>query len=352
MKDSKIAKVNLVNFKIHKHFAANIDSNLVALHGQNGIGKTTVLEAISLLSPGKGMLSNINANLNHKSDDEVLPYSNRYQLDSGVDIAISNIAKKESYDKNISINSSKSVKHLELLDWCDVLWFNNKMQYDLQSTSNRRNFFDRLTFAIFPQQAQLVKDYKTLAGNRIKSLESNNASAGWLTSIEYQMAQLSKKIADSRMQMAEMLNKAAASNEITQCIISIAGVEEQSNAEDYIVKMLYQNRNADRYAKRTTEGVHRSKINITDAVGKDINELSSGWQKMIFMGLINSAAKVITNYKKRRPILLFDEMVSFLDNSNTEKVMDSLMHNLSQAWITNCNPIIKGRHHVQEIFID
>lgn len=344
MKDSRISRLKLSNFRSHKSLDISTDSNIISLYGDNGVGKTTALEAISLLSPGKGMLAAKNSDLNRLSQDgHQSCYNNFYEINNGVNISIFNKGSGEKYEKVISINKKKNAKQIELLDWCDVLWFNGKMQYDLHSSTNKRNFFDRITFSIFPDQARMVSDYKVLCKKRIDSLQNNRANSSWLDSLEFQMASLSEKIAENRVKMMELINEASSSASLTAALVKIDGLAEglvgSGDVKTVILEMLNKNRTQDSFSGRTSNGIHRSEVIFTDKAGKNVNELSNGWQKMIFIGLIEASAKVISKKKGSRPILLFDEMVSFLDDKNMNHVLESLLDNLSQVWLTNCNQI-------------
>ena len=114
----------------------------------------------------------------------------------------------------------------------------------------------------------------------------------------------------------------------------------KNNKEEYLLeivqKKLSEIRKKDRDSKQTNFGTNKTKVEIKDKdKNKNLSFLSSGEQKMIFLSLMGSVSDVIRTIKKRSPIILLDEMVSFLDKRNTEKVLEELAKNSSQVWITN-----------------
>ena len=362
--DHKITSILIQNFRNHKNLLLKPKKKLVFLVGENGAGKTSVLEAISLLSPGKGILgssaleqcrkeSSKEEWLGNTEDEEAQKNNSLSRLSYNIEVELNNtiplsIESTSSgiCKKIVKVNKKQIQKQLDLFNWIDVVWFTSKMQYDLQSSSFRRKFIDRLSFYIENKQSKLVTEYEKLTKNRLSILiENRKTSEGYISAIEKQISICCFEIAKNRNKMISLINKNSTEVErsMPKLEINLSGELEdiiKNNKEEYLLeivqKKLSEIRKKDRDSKQTNFGTNKTKVEIKDKdKNKNLSFLSSGEQKMIFLSLMGSVSDVIRTIKKRSPIILLDEMVSFLDKRNTEKVLEELAKNSSQVWITN-----------------
>ncbi len=365
MQKVEITSLKLQNFRIHKHFVADIHGKVVLLLGDNGVGKTSVIEAISMLSPGKGILSAspaeqiYNSQIANNAENVAASYAVEIELEKANLIGFyAQTSPSGRAEKSVTINSKPIGRQTDLSQWCDVLWFTSQMQYDLSGSGFRRKFFDRLVFYLFPKHATIVNVYEKLIKERMAVLENGGNNHTWLVAIERQIATAAADIAQNRMQTCSIIN-ACSQNEPTELLrikVAIDGDCEQffqQNGDQmalhlHIMQKLEVGRAKDAVSGRTQYGVHRSDIDICGENGVSFAVSSSGQQKMIFLSLVEIAAKVIGKHNNRMPIVLLDEMISFLDEKNLAKIINSVINSSSQVWVTNATePVLPSNSSVQ-----
>ena len=143
-----ISQIILNNFRSHKNFSINTNSKNIVLFGENGAGKTNILESVSLLSPGRGLRNAKNEEIINKKN------ASNFALTANVNLNESFTKIQKIYDKNSILKSSiliddEKAKSSDLLNYLRVIWITPVMEkIMLQSNSERRNFFDRLIFNI------------------------------------------------------------------------------------------------------------------------------------------------------------------------------------------------------------
>ncbi|MBT6729336.1 MAG: AAA family ATPase, partial [Cryomorphaceae bacterium] len=175
-----ISKIILNNFRSHENFSIDANSSNVVLFGKNGVGKTNILESISLLSPGRGLRNAKNEEIINKKSGINYSLSADLKLnDSSVKIK-KFFVKDNSNKSNLLIDDEKS-KTSELLNFLRVIWVTPVMEkIMLQSNSERRNFFDRLIFNIEKKHLKSFSAYNKFTKERLHILKSNNIDDGWL----------------------------------------------------------------------------------------------------------------------------------------------------------------------------
>ncbi len=321
MKIVAIQKLFLQNFRIHKELICDIKHNNIILIGNNGTGKTSILEAITLLSPGRGMLS-ANAkdiNLHNEPKSTIIA-----DFNDTTKICIEN----KIGNKTIYVNDKPIAKQTDLTNWCDIIWFTADTQYTfLLSSSNRRKFFDRMVFAFFNNHAMLLNDYDKLSKERIKVLQLGGNNSTWLDIIEKQLVEIGNNITKNRTDFICECNDESKNNILPPVQIISDVVIDEKFAEN-----LRNNRSKDAESGRNNIGPHRADFSITDGT-ETINKISSGRQKIFLLSVFEVFARLIAIKNQRTPIILFDEISSFVDQNNFDKIMQSFTKNNAQIWM-------------------
>ncbi len=356
MKNLAIQKLTLYNFKIHINFACDLTGNNIILIGNNGTGKTSILEAISLLSPGKGMLSTNPEHLNYNKSQksEIIATFNDSTVVSIENTTIKNATKK------IKINDKPINKQADLANWCDIISFTGDTQYSfLLSSTNRRKFIDRIVFGFFNNHASLLIDYDKLIKERIKVLllpENNNK---WLDILEKQISSIGANIAHNRASILSSFNKKSIESALLNVNLTTDGIFEnlvlngnsiERITENFIFS-LAKNRQKDKEAARTFIGTHRTDFNILYN-NESLEMVSSGRQKIFLLSIFEIFSTLLTEKKQRTPIILFDEISSFVDHDNFDKILDSFTKHNSQIWMTSPRKYdLFDKYHAQIILL-
>ncbi len=332
MKIVGIKNLFLKNFRIHKEFSCNIEHNNIILIGNNGSGKTSILEAITLLSPGKGMLAANSKDLNYNNEQKSTIIAD---FNDTTNICIEN----KVGNKNILVNGKSLTKQTDLSTWCDIVWFTADTQYTfLLSSGNRRKFFDRMVFALFNNHAILLTDYDKLSKERVKILLLEGNNNKWLDAIEKQLSVIGAHVAKNRVYFIEECNKECVNNILFQVKIIADGLLENltDNVSEKFEEILKNNRIKDRESGRNNVGPHRTDFSILNIQsGESIDKVSSGKQKMFLLSVFETFTRLITIKNQRTPIILFDEISSFVDHDNFNKIMQSFTNNKAQIWMAS-----------------
>jgi DNA replication and repair protein RecF len=347
MSKSKLQNIIIKNFRNHKQLEMNlsgIKDEIICIIDKNGSGKTSILEAISLLSPGFGFRA-------QSFEDMVGKFNSDNNFLISIDIENNDLKNNVGIiynegKKKITINDKKIGKQDELKNISSMLWITPELQIDICSNkSARRKFFDKLVTNINDHHHQTLSEYEHLIKERAKVLEMNDnfEKNPWLDSLEKQIAVKSISVAKNRLIFLEEISKESENFDTLagfsiDCDVCKMIAEEGTFADAFIMQKLLSTRKHDKYSMRTNFGVHRFDFVITyQKTGLEISECSSGEKKYLTMSTILSAAQSVINHKNYSPIILIDEFSSFIDND----FMDILIEKLVRL---NCQIFLTGTH--------
>lgn len=337
-----IKKLKINNFRNYTSqelsFPEDLLQNVVVLYGENGAGKTNILEAISLFSQTKGLRSAkyeemINKNLQNKF------WSLTLETDSSE--YISGYIKGEKTGKRFFKVSDKNVR--DLSDFAKdhyVLW----MTYEtdrlfLQSPSARRDFIDMFSVALNKNHMKTVYDYEKLARERLKILKNffesgtNKDIANWLLIIENRMAILGIEVAKTRIStVQEIENSQYSKNEFPKFKNEMTGDLEscimRSEFDDLLASYkseLLARRQKDFFSGSTTFGPNRSDWRVFSLEKNvDASFCSAGEQKMLLIGVFLSFVSHILKTDQRKLILLLDDVIAHLDCFHRKLLFDDI----------------------------
>ncbi len=341
----QIESLKIINFRSHENFNIQLSGLPLAIIGENGVGKTNILEAISLLSPGRGIR---NANFSEMiKDNNLKPW--------GISASISNERKKykvstgikESFKgRNIKINEKKVSGSSHLPEVILISWLTPSMdQIFNQTPSYRRKFIDRLCAVYEKDHTKNLKIYEKLMRERNVSFKNERIDKIWLDALESQMANISIVIAETRLKFISNLNKILENNldevwpksslEISGFVENLVSSWNKDKAIMVFCETLNANREKDFFSKRTTEGVHRSDLMVTEQKNKlEAKKCSTGEQKAMLMGIILAHLELVSNHTSRYPVLLLDEVLAHLDKKRRDSFFHQILNIGSQIIMT------------------
>lgn len=335
-----INSIILNNFRNHKEntFFFNQDCTINAIIGKNGSGKTSLLEAISLLYPGKGIRNAHAATIiNKNTSNQYWKIAAKINQSKIYDNEI--VIKYDNNKKQILLNDKKINRQTTLAEYIQIIWLSPQISYKIiSSMSSRRQFFDRITYLFHKNHIDNTLRYEKAMRERNKLLHSN--SEQWISAIERELSKYAVEIMFNRLNAVEKINEMFSKEEkfLSTKIQILDKINILPNnycdSEMIVLDALKKNRRQDAKLMRTTIGPHCSTINIMNN-NKPIELLSSGEQKLTLaiIVLIQTITKQHTH--NTTPILLLDDITTQLDKENINMLLHRLKEIKCQTIITD-----------------
>jgi DNA replication and repair protein RecF len=361
MTSAFIRRLTLTNFR--SYHAAQIELDRVGpvvLTGANGAGKTNLIEAISLLAPGRGLRRATMEELAFAEGDGSWAASADIEgmlglatLGTGIDPPAGEDSaplRKCRVDRESVGSAAAFADHLR------VVWLTPSMDPLFNGpASERRRFLDRLVLAVDAQHSSRVAALERSLRSRNRLLEVPNSDPHWLDAIEHETAEVAVAVAAARAETVNRLAGALANareqaGEFPLAEIALQGWMEQLlpnhsaiEIEDRYRALLKDNRARDAAAGRTLDGPHLSDLAVTHA-GKGIlaSDASTGEQKALLIRLVLAHAGLIKEMTGFAPLLLLDEVVAHLDPARRAALYDALAALGAQVWMTGADPAAFG----------
>lgn len=354
-----LGRVDLADFRSYGALRIEVGPTPVALIGQNGAGKTNLLEAISLLAPGRGLRG---ARLGDIARRGTGRWSVAATIDgpSGVSTIGTGIERDAANDADDPEDDSQDMPAARRVVRIDgesvrgpaqlarvacVVWVtpeNDRLFID--SASARRRLLDRMTFALDPEHARRVVQYQKALRERSRLLREGQADAAWLGAVEAQIAEAGVAVSAARNEAAAALAAKLAERDgpFPKAEIAIQGRFEAAllerpalAVEDEFRGILEELRPRDAETGGAGEGPHRSDLMVRH-VDKDMPaaSCSTGEQKALILALALAEAGLIAAKRGAAPILLFDEVAAHLDRQRREALYREIATLGAQAWLT------------------
>lgn len=321
----RITRLTLTKFRNHARTDLRFDGQLVAFTGPNGAGKTNILEAISLLSPGRGLrrakladMSSAGGAGGFAVSADLVPMD----YDEGDDpITIgTGIAAPDASGREVRIDKVPAKSSDALLEHLICLWLTPAMDgLFTGGTSDRRRFYDRMVMALHPTHGRTATRFETAMRSRNKLLDEGVTDPVWFEAVELEMAQSGAAMQSARLAVLALLREAVdeardAVSAFPHAVLDLAGFEI-ADEQAYRTR-LADGRNRDRAAGRTLEGPHRVDLLVRHGPKNVEAKLAStGEQKALLIGLILAQARLVKRETGRAAILLLDEIAAHLDES-------------------------------------
>lgn len=345
---SYISKLTLTNFRNYAGLSLELGPGALVLSGDNGAGKTNLLEAISLLTPGRGLRRAPYADVAREGGDGGFALHARIEGPEGqVEIGTGISGGDGEGGRRVRINGAPAKSAEDMLEWLRVVWLTPAMDGLFPGpAADRRRFLDRLVLAIDPSHGQRALDYEKAMRGRNRLLTEGSRDSGWFDAIETQMAETGVAIAAARTELvrllAAMIDKLPGSGPFPQADISLSGelegeiaVAPAVDVEERFRAALANGRERDRAAGRTLDGPHRSDLVVRHRPKSMPAELcSTGEQKALLVGIVLSHARLAGEMSGLTPILLLDEIAAHLDSGRRAALFSILEELNCQAFMT------------------
>ena len=355
-----LTALTLTDFRNYASLSVDFDGRSVVLVGANGSGKTNLLEAISFLSPGRG--------LRRATYDAVARVGGPggWTVHAGIESRGARVAIGTGLQpdpgagaprgRRIRIDGEDAPTSDALLSHLDALWLTPAMDGLFTGpTGDRRRFLDRLVMGLDAAHGRRASAYEKAVRHRNRLLEDFGADPAWLEAIETEIARHGAAIAHARAGLVARFRDAFAAipaddSAFPRAELALDGAiealaEEQGGDGDALAetfrRLLHDGRPRDRAAGRTLTGPHRTDLVVTHADKQmPAAQASTGEQKALLIGLVLAHASLVAAANARAPILLLDEVAAHLDPGRRAALFDRLDRLGGQTFMTGTDPLL------------
>jgi DNA replication and repair protein RecF len=327
-----LSRLILTDFRNHAEAVLHPGRGFVVLTGENGAGKTNVLEAVSLLAPGRGLRRAMLSDMARQGGSG--GFSVAATLDG--DIELGTGTQPSAPERRIVRINGATAAATALAEWLTVLWLTPAMdRLFVEPASERRRFLDRLTLALRPGHALHSNRYEAAMRARNRLLTEDRPDGQWLTALEQQMAEHGAAIDEGRRESVAALAERLADQAEGPFARAGLSFEGWTGQGETLSADLLQGRRRDAAAGRTLAGPHRTDLAVTHlGKGQPAALCSTGEQKALLLGIVLAHAELVADRTGRSPILLLDEVAAHLDPARRLALFDRLSATGSQVWIT------------------
>lgn len=369
---SGVTRLTLTDFRNYQFLRINAELCPIVITGENGTGKTNILEAISFLTPGRGLrgarLADIRRIAPALVSDEYAPteISNtswavsstvqkgdeEFEIGTAVEKSIRETNEDDirSFERRIvKIDGSKTASQSELGKYISAVWLTPQMDRLFRGGSQpRRSFLDRLVYAFDVEHAKRTANFEHLYKEWYQLLKSGSQDNHWLLPLEENMASLGVAIAAARREQIAKLNtfiEHEPDDVFPSVMLELDGSIEKMldkmpavEVEDFYKNRLKEQRKNVLY-NDNVDGVNRTDFKVYYRKKRMPAELcSTGEQKSLLVSIILAQTKSQTLHQGFAPVMLLDEVVAHLDDIKREALIEKIRGLNVQAWITSTNP--------------
>jgi len=330
-----VSRLVLTDFRNHEDAVLAPGPGFVVLSGENGAGKTNVLEALSLLAPGRGLRRAPLAEMARQGGSGGFGVAARLgETDIGTG------TNPDAPERRLVRINGATAAATTLAEWVSVLWLTPAMdRLFVDAAGERRRFLDRLTLALAPGHAHHSTRYEAAMRERNRLLgDDGTPDPDWLAAIEARMAEHGAAIDAARRDMVAALAErleAQPEGPFARAGLALEGWQGDAGT---LARELAAGRRRDAAAGRTLSGPHRADLLVTH-LGKNqaAHLCSTGEQKALLLGLVLAHAELVAERAGRAPILLLDEVAAHLDPGRRAALFERL-EGRGQVWMTGTEP--------------
>ncbi|WP_438382180.1 DNA replication/repair protein RecF [Asaia sp. BMEF1] len=341
----RIDRLVLTDFRNYERLAWEPRSRLVVLTGENGAGKTNLLEALSLLAPGRGLRSAANAQIQrHQGSSWGVVARLARDGDAALELATgadpANPARRVfRLDGEVVRNQGQIAPHFS------TIWLTPQMDRLFSDpASGRRRFLDRLVLALDPNHARESAAHERALTQRNRLLATRPDQSAWLDGLEDSIARHAVALTASRMALVEAMNRVPVTDDTSFPVARlrlVCGVEKDLAkrpalaVEDTLRAALKHSRREDARKGNTSFGAHRADLLLQDALtGREAALSSSGQQKAMLVHVVLNHAALTAGKAGRTPLILLDEPLNHLDAERREALLRFLRDRDVAAFMT------------------
>jgi DNA replication and repair protein RecF len=345
-----LARLRLTNFRSWQGLDARFDASLICIAGENGAGKTNLLEAISLLAPGRGLRGARMGELGRQEEGVGLPWAaaGRFETRAGpMEIGTGTDPEGATERRIYRLDGQALRSQAMLAERMAAVWITPQMDRLFQEgASGRRRFLDRLVWALEPGHAREVAAHDNAMAERNRLLAEGRADPAWLAGLEDAMARHAVAVAAARRALMLRLNAELAAGRATgafpaarldiTCPITAGLAENPALAvEDALRQGLATDRRRDAAAGGAARGAHKADLSLIHMPkGISAEFCSTGEQKALLVSVVLAHATLIAEARGFAPLLLLDEVAAHLDPARREALFAALAALPAQVFMT------------------
>lgn len=340
-----VARLRLSQFRNYASLDLRLGAEPVVLSGDNGAGKTNLLEALSLLTPGRGLRG---ARLPELGRDGGGPFT----VEAAVEGRLGRseiVTRVDGARRAVVVDDRPLRSQDELGGVFAAVWLVPSMdRLFLEGPAGRRRFLDRLVLGLFPDHARHVAAYERALRERSHLLREGGRDAAWLIALERRMVEAGVAVAAARARLVRDLDAALASAKLPfpHASLRIAGEVEgwlddapAVDVEERFAAALAAGRDGDGQSGGASTGPHRTDLIATDAwSGEPAERASTGRQKAMLASIVVAQARLRLQRVGELPVLLLDEVTAHLDWRRRRELLEVVMWLGAQAWMTGTEP--------------
>jgi DNA replication and repair protein RecF len=342
-------RLALADFRGYAQARLVVDRRPVVLTGPNGAGKTNVLEALSMLAPGRGLRRARLTDLDRQGADAAWAVSARVVRGDEEPVDIGTGRDAEGGEKRIVRIDGRTIRgQAQLARIGAIQWLTPQMDgLFLDGAGGRRRFLDRLVTAADADHAGRLSAYDQAQRERSRLLREGRADPGWLDALEDTMARHGVAVAAARRELVQALDGAMeGTGPFPRAELKLVGAAESwldempaLAAEDRLKARLAASRRLDADTGTTTEGPHRSDLEAVHAARRQPARFcSTGEQKALLLSILLANARLVRQRSGAAPLLLLDEVAAHLDEMRRTALFDEILALGAQAWLTGTDP--------------
>lgn len=347
-----VSRLTLTDFRNHAALDLTLDARPVCLFGPNGAGKTNILEALTMLAPGRGLRSASLVDVSRAGDEmRAQPWavSARIMMDDEPTMLGAGAERTpEGNVKRLARRDGQSATASELAEAARMTWLTPAMDRLWSGPAgDRRKFFDRLTLARASEHGHAAAAYERAMRERQRLLSERVFDDAWLGGLEREMSAHGAAIAAARVETLHRLQDAIDARPdgaFPKALLELEGLLEarfeagaaSADVEEDFAELLRDVRPRDSGAGRALDGPHRSDLKARHAAkGMDADQCSTGEQKALLLGVTLAQARALASDPGAGPsLILIDEAAAHLDSVRRAALFDELLANAGQAWLT------------------
>jgi DNA replication and repair protein RecF len=343
-----IGRLTLSDFRNHADALIVPDHAFIVLTGENGAGKTNILEAVSMLAPGRGLRGAALRDMVRQ--DGAGGFGIAAEVDGvmlGTGVLAATPDRRQVRIGGVSSSANALADHLS------IVWLTPAMdRLFMDSPGGRRRFLDRLTLALHPGHAVHSARYEAAMRARNRLLgDLHGADPGWLSALEGQMDEHGTALAAARADLVARLCAALEGQPDHPFARPLLTIESEEEGGEPLGRRLARERRRDAAAGRTLSGPHRQDLAVTHAAkGQAAALCSTGEQKALLLSILLAHAALVTAHRGQPPVLLLDEVAAHLDPSRRAALFERLGETGGQVWMTGTEDSLFNELHESSRF--
>lgn len=336
-----LRRLILTDFRNHPALAIDPAPGVVVLTGENGVGKTNILEAVSLLAPGRGLRQARLSEVARQGGSGGFGVAATLGAGPSEAVELATGTQPSAPERRLVRIQGASAAATALADWLTVLWLTPAMdRLFVEAAGERRRFLDRLTLALFPAHATHATRYEAAmrARNRLLAelADGGRPDPAWLAALEAQMAEHGAAIDAARRELVALLAERLAA--APEGPFARAGLMLEGPPADDLAARLASGRRRDAAAGRALDGPHRADLAVTHLGKAQAAAMcSTGEQKALLLGIVLAHAELVAERRQAAPVLLLDEVAAHLDPRRRAALFERLAGR-GQVWMTGTEP--------------